>query len=58
MPAQKDDIDTFPTPRAREKVRWIVSKPRDVRLHLVARLVGDAAAREFERIYDAVRPER
>jgi MoxR-like ATPase len=57
MPDQKDETHAFPTPRAWEKVSRVATKPREVRLHLVAGLVGDAAAGEFEafvRIYDAV----
>src|SRR5579864_6415742 len=58
MPDQKDETNAFPTPRAWEKVSRIANKPRELRLHLVAGLVGDVAAGEFEafvRIYDAVR---
>jgi hypothetical protein len=58
MPDQKEETHAFPTPRAWEKVSRVAGKPREVRLHLVAGLVGDAPAGEFEafvRIYDALR---
>jgi hypothetical protein len=42
------DARAFPTPRAWEKVSRIVSAPDSVRATLVAAIVGDAAAGEFE----------
>lgn len=42
------DDNAFPTPRAWERVARFADKPESIRQHLVASLVGDGAAAEFE----------
>jgi hypothetical protein len=47
MPAT-DDVNTFPTPRAWEKVSSLIGKPRELRQHLISAIVGDGPAAEVE----------
>jgi MoxR-like ATPase len=45
---ESDEVNSFPTPRAWEKVAKVVNRPREVRQHLVSSIVGDGPAAELE----------
>jgi hypothetical protein len=59
VPTFPEDANSFPTPRGWAKVAKFIKHPRDIRLPLVAALVGDGPAAELEgflRVCDSITP--